>query len=576
MTCGRLVASFFRSRAVSYSVGVVFLLATNLLVLGIPRVLGTLTDLLAQGRASDPQVGTELLVLVLLGFAIFGTRLVWRYLLWGNARVLEVYLRDALFAHLQTLPVSFYTERKTGDLMSYAISDVQAIRMAFGAGILQTIDGIMVAGIAIAFMSGLVNPGLVALTLAPLTLAVGLIVGLSGPIRGQFLRVQASFATLSDRVQESLAGIRVIKAFSQEKATVEAFGRVSSDRVEAQVGLARISGLLGPGIQICFGFSFLIFLLLGSNLVQSGAMSVGAFVATNLYILTILGPVTSISRIIELLQKGRASYQRLDGLFAIEPAPGLELPPTEHEFHGRIEVRDLSFRYPGGSRDALSGIGFSVGPGQILGIIGPTGSGKTTLVSLLLRLHPVVDRTVFIDGQDLNDLSLATLRENIGYVPQDHFLFSTTIKGNIEFFRPDYSDEEIEDAARQSGIYESIAAFPDGFDTQVGERGVTLSGGQKQRISIARALVKDPAILILDDSLSAVDSRTEAQILANFRSFLANRTGIVISHRVATVQGADEILVLEDGRISDRGTHADLVRREGLYARLCQIQEAAP
>lgn len=574
LTCGGLVASFFRTHALSYTVGVVFLMATNVLVLWIPQVLGTITDLLARGQAASPAVGTQLLVLVFLAFAIFGTRLVWRYLLWGNARVLEVHLRDALFGHLQTLPVSFYTERKTGDLMAYAVSDVQALRMAFGPGLLQSIDGIMVAGTAIAFMSGLVHPGLVLATLAPLVLAVALIVALAGPIRVRFRGVQESFATLSDRVQESLAGIRVIKAFAQEKATVRAFGDVSQAQVTAQVGLTQVSALLGPGIQVCFGLSFLLFIVLGSCLVRAGTITVGDFVATNLYILTIMGPVTSISRIMELLQKGRAAYQRLEELFAVEPVPGLALPAPHHEFRGRVEVRHLSFRYPGASRDALSDISLTVEPGQVLGIIGPTGSGKTTLVSLLLRLHPVPDGTVFIDGRDLNDLSLATLRENIGYVPQDHFLFSTTIKGNIEFFRPDYSDEQIEDAARQSGIYESIAAFPEGFDTQVGERGVTLSGGQKQRISIARALVKDPALLILDDSLSAVDSRTEAQILANFRTFLADRTGIIISHRVATVQGADEILVLEDGRITDRGTHADLVRREGLYARLWQIQEA--
>lgn len=575
-SCRSLLVSFLRERTWSYALGFLFLTATNLLLLTLPKILGTITDLVDEGRVDSPELPWALFSLVAVAVVMFGTRFLWRRYLIGNARQFEMYLRGHLFRHLQSLPVSFYTVRKTGELMSYAVNDVQALRMTLGMGLLQSVDGLMMASISLSFMAGLVSGPLTLATLVPLVIAAGLTVVLARPIRSRFREVQESLARISDRIQETLGGIRVLKAFAQEAPAVAALKQAGDERVRIQQRLTATSALLGPVVQACSGVSFLILIVFGSHLVHDGSLSVGDFVATNLYLGTLLGPVLNLSRIIEVFQKGVASFHRLDELFAEAPVATLPAPGPSARLEGRVEVRNLTFRYPGAPADALSGIHLDLVPGMLLGIVGPTGSGKTTLVSLLLRLHPVDDETIFIDGVDINDWSLAELRESVGYVPQDHFLFSTTIRSNIEFFRPDYTDEEIEEASRQSGILDSIAAFPDGFETEVGERGVTLSGGQKQRIGIARALVKDPGLLILDDCLSAVDAPTEHQVLASLRSYLTSRTGIVISHRVSAVATADEVIVLEAGRIVERGTPAELAAGSGPYARLCRAQGVSP
>lgn len=574
-SCRGLLVAFLKERTGSYALGFFFLTLTNLLLLTFPKILGVITDLVAEGKGDSPELPWALVALVALAVVMFGTRFLWRRYLIGNARRLEMYLRGHLFRHLQSLPVSFYTVRKTGELMSYAVNDVQALRMTLGMGLLQSVDGLMLAAISLSFMAGLVSVPLTVATLVPLVIAGGLTVVLARPIRSRFREVQESFARISDRIQETLGGIRVLKAFAQEAPAIEALKRAGDDRVKIQQRLTAASALLGPVVQAFSGVSFLILIVFGSHLVHEGALSVGDFVATNLYLGTLMGPVMNLSRIIEVFQKGVASFHRLDELFAETPAPGQPTAGVSPRLEGRVTVRNLSFRYPGAEVDALSDVHLELVPGKLLGIVGATGSGKTTLVSLLLRLHPVADGTIFIDGVDINDWSLADLRESVGYVPQDHFLFSTTIRSNIEFFRPDYSDEEIEEASRRSGILEAIAAFPDGFETEVGERGVTLSGGQKQRIGIARALVKDPGLLILDDCLSAVDAPTEHQVLASLRSYLTTRTGIVISHRVSAVATADEVIVLDGGRIVERGAPADLARGSGPYARLCRAQGGA-
>jgi ATP-binding cassette subfamily B protein len=505
--------------------------------------------------------------------AVFLLKFIWRYLLIGNCRYLECHLRDHLFQHMQSLPLSFYSNSKTGDLVAYAINDVQAVRLIFGFGSIQTLEGSILAIISIVFMVQTISPLLTVLAFAPIPVAVYIMVKVGKHIRGRFRKVQEAFAAISEKVQENISGIRVIKAFAQEKEEVDNFLKYSQRRVDTQMDLTRVSALLGPCAQICFGISFLLFIVYGSKMVIDQAITLGDYVAFNSYILAIMGPVTNISRIIDVWQRGGASYKRLAAIFDSPPASSLSSEDCGvGGMKGSLEIRNLNFTYPGSNKKALRNINLKLEQGKTLGIIGKTGSGKTTLVNLLLRLYDVGDGHIFFDGIDINKIPVDMLRECIGCVPQDNFLFSTTIRRNIEFFRSIYSEDELEEAARLSGVYENIASFPDGFDTIIGERGTTLSGGQKQRISIARAIIKNPSLLILDDSLSAVDTKTEEEILGNIRRLLEERTGIIISHRISTVMHADEILFMTGGKIVERGTHEQLMEQKGRYYELYKAQ----
>jgi ATP-binding cassette subfamily B protein len=331
----------------------------------------------------------------------------------------------------------------------------------------------------------------------------------------------------------------------------------------------KLSSALRPIVQVSFGISFTLSLVLGSSLIERGVITLGDFIAFNTYLGILINPINHIGRLVEVWQRASASIKRLDGIFEAKTDIVEENISFEgRELKGQIEIKNLSFSYPGTSRRALKDINIDLMAGNTLGIIGTTGSGKTTLVNLLLRLFRVESGHVFMDGVDITEIPITILRDNIGCVPQDNFLFSASIKDNIEFFDPNYTDEEVEEASRISSVYENIVEFPDGFDTVVGERGITLSGGQKQRISIARAVIKDPSILVLDDSLSAVDTSTEEEILTNIKSILKGRTGIIIAHRTSTIRYADEIIVMDRGRIIERGSHDELLDKKGEYYKL--------
>lgn len=567
-----ILTQFIRKHIWEYVFGIVILIISSVIASLIPKLLGLITDGLNKRNVSSGQVMQYVLVMLGVAAAVFVLKFIWRYFLIGNCRNVECYLRDRLFKHLQTLSVSFYNNHKTGDLVAYAINDIQAIRMVFGFGIVAILEGVVINSVSIFIMVKTINPILTLIALGPIPLIVVILVKLRLEIRDRFGRVQKAFAEISEKVQENISGVRVVKAFAQETEEVEDFITYSRKRVDTHMHLIKASAMLGPATQVCFGVSFLLFIIYGSQLVVNGIISLGDYVAFNTYIMAIMGPITNIARIIEVWQKGVASFRRLDEIFSYPS----HIQDTEFEkvdnIEGEILIKNLNFSYPGASKRALKNINIHVEKGKTLGILGKTGSGKTTLVNLLLRLYDVGDGHILVDGKDINSLPVDVLRENIGYVPQDNFLFSTTIKNNIEFFRHDHTEDEVMEATRMAGVYDNIVSFPHGFDTVVGERGVTLSGGQKQRISIARAIIKSPSILILDDSLSAVDTKTEEIILNNIKTILKDRTGVIISHRVSSVRHADEIVFMDKGKIVERGTHEELMELKGLYYDLYRVQ----
>lgn len=568
-----IIKDFLKIYWFRYLIGVVFLFLSAFVQAYNPRLLGMIIDLLKVGGIDKGRIMYYLGLLLLVALATFAARYTWRYFIVGNARNMECYLRQRLFRHFQSLPVQFYNNRKTGDLMAYAINDVSAVRMTFGPALALSINGICLSIISIVSMVKSVNLTLTLLALTPIPIIVIAMFKIGGLVQTRFRVVQESFAAISDRVQENISGLRVIKSYVQELQEVENFDALNEQIRQSNIKMVRVSSILSPMIEVCFGFSFMINLIYGSSLVRSGAITLGDFVAFNGYLAMIMSPVISVGRVINITQKGLASYKRLKDIFSEETNITEEQVDNRlQRLKGDIEIKDLSFRYPDCEEYALKDINIKLQKGKTLGIIGKTGCGKTTLANLLLRLYDQQQGSIAVGGRDIKEYPLAVLRDGIGYVPQDNFLFSASIRENINFFKDVYSSEQTENAAKLSCVYENIIEFPQGFDTIVGERGVNLSGGQKQRISLARAIIKEPELLILDDALSAVDTKTEENIISNFSEILKDKASIIIAHRISAVKHADEIIVLDHGQIIERGSHEELLAQKGTYHQIYQEQ----
>lgn len=561
----KILKDFVKSHKISYIIGVFFMLLSSYIQTLLPKVLGRTIDILKVKNFNQSLVKVNILYILLIAAGTFISTYCWRNLVIGNARKMECYLRELLFQQFQRLSPEFYNKRKTGNLIAYAINDISAVRMSFGPATAMSINGVVVCVLSIYSMCQGVSWQLTLMSLIPIPIVIFVVLKIGSTVRVRFRKVQESFAAISDRVNENINGIRVIKSYVQEEQEVERFEQLNNDMLQANVDMVRASSFLSPVIELCFSVSFVLNLIIGGNMVLNNTISLGSFIAFNGYLTMIMVPIISIGRVINIMQRGTASLKRLNEIFDTEPA----IRDNENSLHtpikGDIEFKNLTFFYPGAKEAALQDITLKIPKGHTLGIIGKTGSGKSTLSSLLLKLYKIQNGELFIDGKDINDYSIETLRAAFGYVPQDNFLFSASIRDNIKFFKNLYSDEQVEKAAQNSCIYDSIMDFPNGFDTMLGERGVNISGGQKQRISIARAIIQDPAVLILDDSLSAVDTITESQIIHNLNSIRKDKTAVIVAHRISAVEACDEIIVMDNGRILEKGTHQELLAKGGLY-----------
>ena len=560
-----IIVDFIKKHKISYVFGILFMLLTSYIQSLFPRVLGNTIDILKTDNFNFAVVKTKIVYILLIALGTFISTYAWRNLIVVNARNLECHLREKLYGQFQKLSPEFYNQRKTGDLIAYAINDVSAVRMALGPATAMTINIFLICGISIYSMSRIINLKLTLIILIPIPFIIFFMMKIGKLVQNQFRKVQENFSSISGRVQENIYGIRVIKSYVQEEAEADKFEILNETMMESNLDMVKISSFITPVIEISFSISFVMNLIIGGNMVLNGTISLGDFIAFNGYLTMIMRPIISIGRVINIFQRGSASMKRLDEVFNVKPKIQDGIKMINSNIIGEIEFNNLTFSYGDPNNKVLDNINLKIPKGHTVGIIGKTGSGKSTLSNLLLKLYMPNPGEIFIDSVDITDYSLETLRGSMGYVPQDNFLFSASIKDNIKFFKDEYTDKEVEEAAQKSSIYESIIDLPMGFDTILGERGVNLSGGQKQRISIARAIIKNPPILILDDSLSAVDTITESMLLKNIKKSRIGKTTIIIAHRISTIKHADLIIVLNEGSICESGTHNELLEKGGLY-----------
>jgi len=567
-----IIIGFIKKHKTSYIIGIIFMMSTSYIQSFFPRVLGNIIDILKTNDFNFVLVKIKIVYILLIAVGTFITTYVWRNLIVVNARNLECYIRARLFNHFQKLSPEFYNQKKTGDLIAYAINDISAVRMTLGPATAMIINIIILCSISIYSMSTIINFKLTLIILIPIPFIVFFMLKIGRLVQKQFRKVQENFSAISGRVQENIYGIRVIKSYVQEEAEALKFETLNTAMMDSNINMVKVSSILSPIIEMSFSISFVMNLIIGGNMVSNGIITLGDFIAFNGYLTMIMRPIISIGRVINIFQRGIASMKRLNEIFNVNPQIQDGLKMISSPINGEIEFNDLSFSYGNCDIKALNNIKLKIPKGCTVGIIGKTASGKTTLLNLLLKLYMPPLGELFIDSVDINDYSLETLRSSIGYVPQDNFLFSASIKDNIKFFKDIYTDEQVEKAAQISSIYKSIMEFPKGFNTMLGERGVNLSGGEKQRISIARAIIRNPSILILDDALSAVDTITESKVLKNIQESRNGKTTIIIAHRISTIRHADFIVVLDKGRICEKGTHNELVKKGGLYYEIYSSQ----
>ncbi|MCS4486156.1 ABC transporter transmembrane domain-containing protein [Staphylococcus americanisciuri] len=568
----RELSWFLKQERKRYIIAFTAMIVTTFCSLMPPKIIGLVIDHITNKTLTPRLLVMYLLIIFGLGIAVYLLRFISRMQLFGASAKLGRILRERLYAKYTLMSPSFYQKYRTGDLMAHATNDIRAVQSSAGIGVMTIGDALITGGMTLAMMAITVSPKLTLIAILPLPILVMATNYYGRLLHKTFKEAQASFSEMNDKTQESIAGIKVIKSFGYEVDDEEDFRKLSDDVVSKNMRVAKIDALFDPTIQLVLGSSYLLSMIFGAMMIMNGELTIGALVTFTTYLSMLVWPLLALGFFFNIVQRGHASYDRIRQIEQVENDIQ-ESSDTGEKPSGNITFDIQAFQFPKDSTPRLHDIKFTLVPGMTIGIVGSTGSGKSLLLRLLLREFDTAQPSDIQYGdKPIRDYALDQLRAQFGYVPQEHFLFSSTIRGNIAFSQPDVTDDVLYRASQLSHIHRDIMALPDGYDTVVGERGVSLSGGQKQRISIARALMTDPEVLILDDALSAVDAETEAAILHNLKQTRQGKTNMITAHRMSAVMHADMILVMRDGTIIERGTHDVLLDQGGWYAETFHAQ----
>ena len=566
----RKLGWFLKLEKRRYIIGILALSLVSVFNLIPPKVIGNIVDKIEAGNLTNSQLFINIIYLVLAAFIMYGLRYVWRVYIFGAAYNLGRILRFRLFQHFTKMSPSFYQKYRTGDLMAHATNDVNAVVMVAGGGVMSAVDASITALVTLFTMVFLISAKLTLIAVIPLPFLAYATNKLGEKNHQSFKEAQESFSDLNNKVQESVSGIRVTKSFGYGNDEINSFGETNKKVFSKNIIASKYNALFDPMVLVFVGLSYTLTLIFGGIFISRGEISVGNLVTFVTYLDMLVWPLQAIGWLFNIGQRGDVSYTRIEKLLA-EENDVVEKENTIPVHNGRLEYNINSFSYVG--EETLSDIKFAIDKGQTLGIVGVTGSGKTTLLKLLLREYDVEDGSIYLNNHNIKDYKLNDLRSLIGDVPQDQVLFAMSIKENIRFADSKYMDKQVEDITKVCGIYDDIVNMTDGFDTIIGERGVSLSGGQKQRMAMSRALIMNPEILILDDSLSAVDAKTEHLILENLKEERSGKTTIITAHRLSAIVHADLIIVMDNGKIIERGTHDQLIAQDGWYKETYNTQQ---